>query len=382
MKQMKRFLKKRKLRKRIRNYVLKNVPKTSALYKIIKAPLLRKTVAFTNAKRITGINKFAASDKYPLRNGCKFLASGKQIVYQSLNHRINNIASKLSGDIETNPGPSVVDPTKTIVAPYSQGYSLVFGSNAGKQCVAMSLIAILFDFVYLIRTSSDLVEIMNVGNELYTRLSQSAGQELLLLTELPEVLCLRETIYRLEYTDSYFGNVHNVDDCAIEAGCLPLKEAFELLLIQNFKSFILTITICTVAIIVKNNGMFKVFDSHSRDFEGMFDPCGTCVLIEIASLDKLVEYFENMYVGIIDALYELKGVRILTDMSGRVGLTAPEISPPVNIEKFNKTEITVSSQGNDTVCSCSRARCCFICFYAICFSALREHNVKGTRHGL
>ena len=58
------------------------------------------------------------------------------------------------------------------------------------------MIAILFDFVYSIRSSSDLKEIMNVGNELYTRLSQSAGQDLLMLTELPEVLCLRDTMYR------------------------------------------------------------------------------------------------------------------------------------------------------------------------------------------
>ena len=82
---------------------------------------------------------------------------------------------KLSGDIETNPGPIVVDPSKTICAPYSQGNSLVFGSNAGKQCVAMSLIALLLDSINSIRSSSDLGEIMNVGNELYTRLSQSAG---------------------------------------------------------------------------------------------------------------------------------------------------------------------------------------------------------------
>ena len=105
------------------------------------------------------------------------------MVYKSLNHKINNIASKLWGDIETNPGPSVVDPSKTIHAPYSQGNSFVFGRNAGIQCVAMNLIAVLFDFMYSIRSSSDLGEILNVGNELYIRLSQSAGQDLLMLTE-------------------------------------------------------------------------------------------------------------------------------------------------------------------------------------------------------
>ena len=32
--------------------------------------------------------------------------------------------------------------------------------------MAMSLIAILFDFIYSIRSSSDLIEVMNVGNEI------------------------------------------------------------------------------------------------------------------------------------------------------------------------------------------------------------------------
>ena len=37
-----------------------------------------------------------------------------------------------------------VDPTKTIQAPYSQGDVLVFGQNAGQQCVAMSLCALIY----------------------------------------------------------------------------------------------------------------------------------------------------------------------------------------------------------------------------------------------
>ena len=113
---------------------------------------------------------------------------------------------------------------------------------------------------------------MNVGNELYTRLSQSAGQDLLMLTELPEVLCLRDIMYRLEYSDSYFGNVHNFNDCTIEVHCLPLIEAFELLLRDNFTSFILTITTCAVAILVKSNGTFKVFYSHGRFLKECFIP--------------------------------------------------------------------------------------------------------------
>ena len=68
------------------------------------------------------------------------------------------------------------------------------------------------------------------------------------------------------------------------------------------------------------HGTFKVFDSDGRDSEGMFDPCGTCFVLEIASLDKLVEYFKNSYAGIIDAVYEMRGIQISTDVTGSVVL--------------------------------------------------------------
>ena len=105
---------------------------------------------------------------------------------------------------------------------------------------------------------------------------------------------LGDTMNRLKYSDSYFGSVNNCNDSTIEAHCVPLIVAFELLLGDDFTSFMLTITTCTVAILVKSNDSFKVFDSHSRDSQGMFDPCGTCVLVEIASIYKLVEYFKKL----------------------------------------------------------------------------------------
>jgi len=145
-------------------------------------------------------------------------------------------------------------------------------------------------------------------------------------------------------------------------------EALEILLRENFTSFVLTITTCKVAILVKSGGTLKVFDSHSRDSKGMFDPRGTCVLIEIASLEKLVEYFQTLYVGIINVVYELRGVKISTDATGSVGLTTPEISPPVN--NLDRNDLISDSSSDTLICSCTQ--CCFICFYAICFSILKE----------
>ena len=65
---MKRFLKKRKLRKRIRNYVSKNVPKSSKVCQVIRTPFLRKTVVFADGERITDSNEFRMTKKYPLKN--------------------------------------------------------------------------------------------------------------------------------------------------------------------------------------------------------------------------------------------------------------------------------------------------------------------------
>ena len=56
--------------------------------------------------------------------------------------------------IETSPGPPIhsIDPTQTIKAPYSQGDVMYFGENAGKQCVAMSLSALIYNKIKGIHT--------------------------------------------------------------------------------------------------------------------------------------------------------------------------------------------------------------------------------------
>ena len=50
-------------------------------------------------------------------------------LFTSHNHRINYCKFKLSSDIEKNPGP-IVDPSKTIRAPYSQGNFRVLLDNS------------------------------------------------------------------------------------------------------------------------------------------------------------------------------------------------------------------------------------------------------------
>ena len=60
--------------------------------------------------------------------------------------------------------------------------------------------------------------------------------------------------------------------------CMPL----ETLLALSYNSFILTVGIIGV-------------DSHARDIYGNSYSQGTCVLLEIPSMHKLVQYFQSLY---------------------------------------------------------------------------------------
>ena len=68
-------------------------------------------------------------------------------LYKNHTHLANYYKFKLSSDTEKNPGPMVldIDHSKTIRAPYSQGNEILFGENAGQQCVAMSLCSLVYN---------------------------------------------------------------------------------------------------------------------------------------------------------------------------------------------------------------------------------------------
>ena len=119
--------------------------------------------------------------------------------YISLSHRVNCDKLKLCYDIEKNLGPSFVnvDVAKAISAPYCQGNVAIFGRNAGQQCITMSLYPLIFSKILKINSGNHLVQIMNVGNELYSSLSMLARQAFLMFTELPDIVTVFERTFQL-----------------------------------------------------------------------------------------------------------------------------------------------------------------------------------------
>ena len=150
-----------------------------------------------------------------------------------------------------------MDSRKTIKAPYSQGDVIVFGQNAGQQCVPMSLCVLIYHNMKGIGNPDELKQIMHIGSKLYSSLSQLSRQSFLLLADLPSMLTVLGEDYQLEYSESYTGNVH--DEPTIEGYqyCMGLKRAFESLISEQYRSYILTIGCIVVSInYCADNGHF------------------------------------------------------------------------------------------------------------------------------
>ncbi len=150
------------------------------------------------------------SQSRTFRSCVKVMCSCKNEIHLANYHKY-----KLCKDIEKNPSPpSYVDPNKIIAALYSQGNELLFGQNAGQQCIATSLCSLIYNNTKGISIANDLIQIMNIGNMLYSSLSQLTRQAFLMQSELPTLLNMFDIDYRLEYSESFSGTVGH--KCAIE----------------------------------------------------------------------------------------------------------------------------------------------------------------------
>ena len=132
-----------------------------------------------------------------------------------------------------------------------------------------------------------------------------------MLTELPGMVTVFGQFFHLEYSDSYTCNIHG--DPRIEGYhyCLCQHSqgtAVETLLALNYNSFILTVAIIGVGIYSIEAGGCNVFDSHARDMYHNSHSEGTCALLEIPSMHKLV-YFQTLH-----RIYMNLKVNILTPL--------------------------------------------------------------------
>ena len=88
-----------------------------------------------------------------------------------------------------------------------------------------------------------------------------------------------------------------------------MNMTFKSLLSQNY-SFILATGCIGDSIYHTDNGSYKIFDSHARDEHGGSHRSGTCVPLEVPSIQSLLQYSHTIH-SLTD-IYELRGVQIST----------------------------------------------------------------------
>jgi hypothetical protein len=116
-----------------------------------------------------------------------------------------------------------------------------------------------------------------------------------------------ETDYELQYSESYTGTTHQEATIEGYQYCTSLQRAFESVVTENYTNFVLTVGCTVVAIYCNGNVGFKIFDSHARDIYGRSHAQGTCVLLEVSSLNSLVHYFQSIH---NNDMFEVKGIQI------------------------------------------------------------------------
>ncbi|XP_015764283.1 PREDICTED: uncharacterized protein LOC107343234 [Acropora digitifera] len=168
--------------------------------------------------------------------------------------------------------------------------------------------------------------------------------------------------YHLQYSPSYTGKI--CGSCAMEDFdyCMPLENAIQALIGQSYHSFLLTILSTTVAIYCTADGKFKIFDSHARDSFGIPHPQGTCVLLEVNTLNELVNYFQMVYQN-PEVVFELKGVHIIEML--RENAKIPNYQQTTHATSCSTDAGTIKIKIPLEWCGA-------IFFYCICFSIIKS----------
>ena len=219
----------------------------------------------------------------------------------------------------------------------------------------MSLSALMYLFKKSVDSSNDLVQIVDIGNDLYSTLSVSTRETFLLLTDLPAMVSFHEANYELQYSESYSG-ILNGQTCLVAdyPYVMSLDAVLHSLLQENYNKFILTVGSYAVAIYILNNGVYKVFDSYSKNVIGQTDPFGTCTLLEIETLNELLYYFQQFHAQ--QSSFERRGIKILDiPINSEINDNSADVNNP-----FSNDESFV------------------IALYSLCFSTVKSYFLCVT----
>ena len=190
---------------------------------------------------------------------------------------------QLCGDVESNPGPTY-NIEKVIMGSFHQGNTR-FGLTAGIQCACNSLYALCWSHVKKVYrwNTHDLDHILNEGDVLYKSLGT---MDLLSADELPRSVMMSNNNIPVEFLE-----------LKTEIAYLRTGEPFLRRIVSSECDeimFLLFMGGFTTAL-MKQHNHFYLFDSHSRDEQGLSVAGGTSVLLKFSDLMEVEKYIQVFY---------------------------------------------------------------------------------------
>ena len=184
----------------------------------------------------------------------------------------------LSGDIELNPGPPT--PSKSVNGTLHQG-DLPFGNTAGSQCMCNTLWAICYSKIKNVRywKQWDLDTILHHGNELYKE--KGHLHEQLSFEELPDNLSINGNIIDVLKSDEKTAELFP------DSQAFPRSELW-------FNCGILVSCGYSSAFMYESDSIY-IFDSHSRDANGLPAVDGTSVFLKFNPREVAGSYIKSIY---------------------------------------------------------------------------------------
>ncbi|XP_048237116.1 uncharacterized protein LOC124129054 [Haliotis rufescens] len=255
-----------------------------------------------------------------------------------------------------------IDTNVTVHGSFNQGHTR-FGKNSGRQCVANSAMAMMYNQIKDISTwdSYDLDTVLCRGNKLYEdsinqRQSTSRSAYLLVSDICPTVDFFGKE-YRFLSGDSLIGFVmKDTEEIVDIPQQMCLDAALQTIFSQHDATF-MTFGGSTFAVIERNN-KYHVFDSHSRNTEGLQVTNGTSILIQYTSLLQVYEHCLNLARSMnLNAFsqFEMTGMKISTDIQPHDNQSenasdTNDNDDVVHIAEDGRLDMIEIDQSDDTAC--------------------------------
>ncbi len=130
---------------------------------------------------------------------------------------------------------------------------------------------------------NEMDNVLNTGNELYGSLHRSStmSNEYLLVSELPTDLNVYESNFSMNYGEPVTGTFNENDPSLEEYDMISLRKAVEQT-IQIYQACFICFHGSTFAVIAQD-GIYYMFDSHSRNVHGSQVQEGTIIMMRAVS---------------------------------------------------------------------------------------------------